>query len=91
MKLKIIFLVPVLFISCATKSIVSTDKLWENLGAISYGTDSNQFIEIIIPKNNILSKIVILFLHGYQNKMADPSLIEKYRDDYIKYLGQGFI
>ena len=83
MKLKIIFLVTVLFISCATTSIVNTDKLWENLGAISYGTDSNQFIEITIPKNNSLSYNVILFLHGYQVRMADPSFIEIYRDDYI--------
>ena len=75
-----------LFVSCASVSnqnINSHEKSWTDLGAISYGNDPNQFIEITVPENNDQAVNVIFYIHGYGNKMVDLTFLEKYRNSFI--------
>ena len=73
----------IIFVSCTSTYIVDNEKSWVFLGSIPYGTDVNQFIEITCPVNKKRDVNVILFIHGYRNRMVDLTLIEKYRDEFI--------
>lgn len=86
MKLIYTFLIFILYVSCATTSSNNTtniEKSWIDLGSISYGIDSNQYIEITVPEKNNQSINVIFYIHGYGNKMVDLTFLEKYRNNYI--------
>lgn len=83
MKTKYIFLFLWLFVSCASTYNINNKKSWIDLGSISYGTDKDQFVEVTVPENNNYNMNLIVFIHGYRNKMIDLTFIEKYREDFI--------
>ncbi|MDR0457309.1 MAG: hypothetical protein LBH20_11585 [Treponema sp.] len=84
MKIKYMFPLFVLFISCkSVPNDVNVKKSWIDLGSISYGIDSNQFVEITVPKNSNQNVNVIFYIHGYGNKMVDLTFLENYRNEYI--------
>lgn len=86
LKMKYILPFFLLLASCASNSnynAAQIEKSWLDLGSISYGADSNQFVEITAPKNNDQNINVIFYVHGYGNKMVDLTFLENYRNSYI--------
>jgi dipeptidyl aminopeptidase/acylaminoacyl peptidase len=84
MKIKYLFSVFVLFVSCISiPNDVNIKISWFDLGSVSYGIDPNQFVEITVPKNTNQNVNVIFYIHGYGNKMVDLTFLENYRDEYI--------
>ena len=71
------------YASAPYHNVNNIEKSWTDLGAISYGADSNQFVEITASKKDNQSINVIFYIHGYENKMVDLTFLEKYRNDYI--------